>query len=67
MSAQASKKNKGLGKFLKSTKAELKKVNWPTREEVKKNTMVVIVVCALAAAFLGFLDWIFGIGITQII
>lgn len=53
------KKSK-LGKYLKSTKNELKKVSWPNKKELKKNTIIVLIVCILATIFLGTLDVIFS-------
>ncbi len=46
--------------FLKEAKLELKKVNWPTREESLRYTMIVIVVSVFVAAFLGGLDVVFN-------
>jgi len=45
--------------FLKEVKLELKKVNWPTRQETVKYTLIIIGVSAGVAAFLGSLDFIF--------
>lgn len=46
--------------FLKDVQIELKKVNWPTRKETLKYTLIVIAVSAVTAAFLGGLDFIFS-------
>ncbi len=46
--------------FLKDVQLELKKVNWPTRKETLKYTLIVIGVSAVVAAFLGGLDYIFS-------
>jgi len=46
--------------FLKDVQLEVKKVNWPTKEETVKYTLIVILVSAAAAAFLGGLDFIFS-------
>jgi preprotein translocase subunit SecE len=45
--------------FLKEVRLEMKKVNWPTREETIKYTLIVIGVSLAVAAFLGTLDFIF--------
>ncbi|GAH51671.1 unnamed protein product [marine sediment metagenome] len=37
---------------------EMKKVNWPTRQETIKKTLVVIGISVAVAAFLGTLDFI---------
>ena len=46
--------------FLKEVKMEIKKVNWPTRRETVRYTLIVIVVSFVVAAFLGGLDVIFA-------
>ena len=46
--------------FFKEVKIELKKVTWPTRQNVWRYTMVVIVFSLAVAAFLGGLDMFFG-------
>ncbi|TET84692.1 MAG: preprotein translocase subunit SecE [Candidatus Nealsonbacteria bacterium] len=45
--------------FLKEVRLEMKKVNWPTRQETIRKTMVVIGISVAVAAFLGTLDFIF--------
>ena len=45
-------------KFFRDTKSELKKVVWPSKEDVKTNTIVVLV--AIAAVVMILLDAIFG-------
>ena len=52
--------------FFKDSYAELKKVVWPSREEVGSSTKVVLVSVALFAAVLGFLDFLFLTGIDFI-
>ncbi len=44
--------------FIKS-RQELKKVNWPTRQETTKYTIFVIVFSLIMAIFLAFFDFIF--------
>ena len=45
--------------FLQETVSELKKSVWPSREEVARLTVVVMVLSVVAAFFLGGLDQIF--------
>jgi len=45
--------------FLKEVKVELKKVNWPTKNETIKYTLIIIGVSLAVAMFLGGLDFIF--------
>jgi preprotein translocase subunit SecE len=42
--------------FLEECWAELRKVNWPTREETRAATLAVIVGVVIVAAFLGLVD-----------
>lgn len=45
--------------FLKEVQLEMKKVNWPTRKETVKYTLMVIGVALAVAVFLGGFDFIF--------
>ena len=51
---------KGIAKYFKDTKSELKKVVWPSKKDVKTNTVTVIAVVLIAAIVLIVLDLIFG-------
>ncbi len=50
----------GVAKFFRDTKSELKKVVWPSKEDVKTNTIVVLVTVSIAAVVMILLDAIFG-------
>ncbi len=52
--------------FLKETRAELKKVTWPSRNEVTSTTIVVIIATVFFGFYLFFMDIIFSWVITQI-
>jgi len=54
-----------IGQFLKETRVELKKVNWPTRKETIKYTLIVIGLSFAVALFLGGLDYLFTFIITK--
>lgn len=45
--------------FLREVRDELKKVVWPTREEVVRLTSLVIVVTLIVALFVGSVDLLF--------
>jgi preprotein translocase subunit SecE len=45
--------------FLKDVRVEMKKVTWPTREQAINYTIVVILISAGVALFLGALDAVF--------
>lgn len=46
-------------RYFKETRAELRKVTWPTREESKNLTMIIVAVTVAMAVFLGMLDFVF--------
>lgn len=46
-----------LGKFLRESKAELKKVVWPSRADVISSVKVVIISTVIIAVILGLLDF----------
>ncbi len=43
--------------FLAEAKAELKKVTWPTRKQALASTVVVMVIVAIMAIYLGIIDF----------
>lgn len=46
--------------FFVEAKAEMLKVNWPTKKQTTNYTLLVIAVSIAVAGFLGGLDWIFS-------
>ena len=46
--------------FLKEAKAELLKVNWPSKPQIINYTLTVIGISIAVAAFLGALDYFFS-------
>ena len=57
---------KKLGNFLKDVRAELKKVTWPSKNEVTSTTIVVIAATVFFGFYLFFMDVIFSWVISQI-
>ncbi|MBU3964487.1 preprotein translocase subunit SecE [Patescibacteria group bacterium] len=53
--------------YLKQVKTEVKKINWPTREETIRYALTVIVISAVVAIFLGGLDFAFGSLVRKLI
>ncbi len=53
--------------FVKESYEELKKVNWPTKQQTINYTAVVIAASLAVAIFLGVLDMIFSSFIEQFI
>ncbi|MFA6537572.1 MAG: preprotein translocase subunit SecE [Patescibacteria group bacterium] len=52
-----------LVKYLLESKAELKKVTWPTKKETVRHTIIVVAISLFVAFFLGFLDF----GLTKLL
>ena len=42
--------------YIRESKAELKKVTWPTKQQLWYSTIVVIVVTFMVSAYLGLVD-----------
>lgn len=49
-----------LVKYLRNTRAELRKVHWPTRDEAQSLTKIVLAVTVGMALFMGLLDYLFS-------
>lgn len=47
--------------FLNETKVELKKVTWPTKQELIANTVVVLIAVVLCAGLIWIIDTFFSI------
>jgi preprotein translocase subunit SecE len=45
--------------FIKEAIAELKKVIWPSRKELKNSTIVVVFTIIIASVFIGLIDLVF--------
>ena len=56
-----------IAKFFRQVKAELKKVNWPNRDELSKNTVVVVVTIVAMIIFIGVVDFLLSNLITPLI
>jgi len=53
------KKENAIVRYFKDTRAELRKVSWPSREEAVNLTVIVVAVTAAMAVFLGTVDFLF--------
>lgn len=47
--------------FLREVWIELRKTSWPTYDELKKSTLLVLAAVAIITAWIGGLDYLFGI------
>lgn len=53
--------------YFKESAAEMKKVVWPTKKQTTTYTIIVIGLSLGIALFFGILDYVFNIGLEQII
>ena len=58
--AVAKRKGNPITRYFRETFTELRKVNWPSRPEALRLTMIVIIVLILMSAILGTLDFLFA-------
>lgn len=54
-------------KFFTEVKSELQKVTWPTKNEVTRLTMVVVIISLIVGVFVSVLDLIFTQTITLLL
>jgi len=45
-----------IGNFFSEVKIEMRKVTWPTREELKDSTKLVIIASIVVSVFIGVVD-----------
>jgi preprotein translocase SecE subunit len=62
----AVKFRKKLGDFLRSTKSELGKIVWSSKENTRKSFLVVVVVAVAVAILIGLIDFAFNTGISML-
>ena len=53
--------------FLQQVTVETKKITWPSREDLRESTTVVIISVILLAIILGIVDWLISMGMKQIL
>lgn len=57
---KAKKKGPGLGtrinKYFRDSKGEFKKIIWPTKEELTRDTLSTLAMCAVIGIFVGLFD-----------
>ena len=46
--------------FFKEVQVEIRKVSWPSREELRDSTIVVIATVLIVAAYVGIVDRVLG-------
>lgn len=56
-----------LVRYLRETRAELRKVHWPSRQEAENLTKIVLIVTVSMAALMGLLDYLFSLELRGLI
>ena len=46
--------------YFRGTRAELRRVNWPSREEATRLTIIVLIVTFISSVALGLMDFVFA-------
>ena len=60
-------KGKGLVVFLGLSRAEVRKMVWPTRAETMQTTLIVFILVVILAIFLWFVDMLLGAGVKVLL
>ena len=60
MAKASAKKDNFIIKYFKETRAELRKVSWPSRQDALNLTLIVVAFTVFMAALLGIIDYIFA-------
>jgi preprotein translocase subunit SecE len=60
-------KDNAIVRYLRDTRAELRRVNWPTRQEAWNLTKIVLVVTISMAILLGTLDYLFALELGGVV
>ena len=70
--AEGKKKNvfarawEGICRYFRELRSELKKVVWPTPQQVLKNTLVVLACVLVVGIFIWLFDFVSGVGIDAL-
>ena len=57
----------GIAKYCRELRSELKKVVWPTPNQVAKNTLIVLSSALIIGVFIWLFDYVAGQGISALI
>ena len=65
--AQKKKSGNRVVRFFKEVKSEMKKVVWPSKKQVIKNTLIVIAAVVLIGVVIWALDMLFSFGLEFLV
>ena len=63
---KAKKQPNKIARWFKDLKGEIKKIYWPDAKTVIKNTLIVIVVVAIATVVIYLFDWLMSTGLGAV-
>ncbi len=55
-----------IASFARSIKSEVKKISWSPWTDVRKNTLVVVVIIAICVVALSIVDYVFASGVAAL-
>ena len=64
---KSAKNDKKKGGFFKSLKAEFKRIVWPDKDRIVKETTAVVVVTVLLGAIIALLDFVIKLGLDKVL
>jgi preprotein translocase subunit SecE len=56
-----------LTEYVKDVRVEMSKVSWPTREELRESTLVVIIMVFLMMVFIGIIDRVLSLAFEALV
>lgn len=56
-----------VSEYVKDVRVEMSKVSWPTREELRESTLVVIVMVIVISLFIGIVDRVLSLAFEQVL
>ena len=57
----------GIAKYFRELRSELKKVVWPTPQQVLKNTLIVLACVLVVGVFIWLFDFVARVGVDALI
>ena len=46
--------------FLREVRAEIRKISWPTWDDLRRSTLVITVIVIVLGIMIGLMDWLFS-------
>ena len=54
-------------RYFREAYEELKKVTWPSREEVVRYTVAIIIMSVVVGVYFGLIDWVLSKGLAALV